>query len=185
MILTPKCVVRTSQGERFFSFTMLSLYTFEVHTGHHIGDEGSTPPLSSMRALLCSLLVPFQREITLAETGKLWTLPELAGVLRQGISVIQACTPLPRAIQAKPADGPPQDWWHIWAAGRHDMGFSEEEFWMLTPLMFQAVVDRIALASGTAQPSPEEKVNNLLRKVEFMNSAQGGIDSRPEALAWN
>lgn len=179
MILTPRVKVATLQGERILSFTMLSLYTFETLTGYQLGSEGQRADHASIRAFLHSLIIPFQQQTTLEQTGALWSIGQLPDILQEAVQLVGVCLPIPKPQRSQDGAKPLQDWYQIWAAGRLDMHFSEHEFWMLTPLMFQAVVDRLALAAGVEpEPTVEEKSKRVLAKVEQLVGAGYGVDMR-------
>lgn len=52
--------------------------------------------------------------------------------------------------QEKPADAKPLEWADTWALGRFDLGLSEDEFWHLSPGLFDALWRRLEEAGERA-----------------------------------
>lgn len=181
MILTPRLRIPLRSCSIDLTFTLLSLRSFEAETGEPLGFVAD---LGSVRSLLYAMAVPFQRDITPREIGRLFEPATLTAALPGITELIQAC--LPTSAPSRSQDGADAgqgggltNWLETWAIGRFDMRFGEDEFWLLTPAMYAAVVDRLRAAAGLEREmTMEERSAMVLRKVEMINEAWGGRDLR-------
>lgn len=119
--------------------TLLSLYRFEQVAGRN-----PAPGRAMTRTLLWSLLVTFQPHLTVRDVGALEPREYLAAV-DAAASLIEAHGGA-RAAQERSADAKPLEWRETWALGRFDLGLSEDEFWHLSPGLFDALWTRFELA---------------------------------------
>lgn len=175
MILAP--VVRIGQYK--LSFTMLSLYSFEASTGYQMSAVDGD--LTILRAMLRACLLPNHPDITELQAGAAFAAAELPYVFAEITALINASLPKPRSSPEPEARPNPADDWHrLWAIGRYSLHLTEQEFWGCTPLMWDALV-RVANAANGAPEEEltiEERSARILRKVEMINAAWGGVDLR-------
>lgn len=123
--------------------TLHGLYRFEQEAGRN-------PALgrAMTRTLLWSLLVTFQPRLTVRDVGALEP--------REYVAAVDAAASLiappggAQNAQERPADAKPLEWRETWALGRFDLGLSEDEFWHLSPGLFDALWSRFELAHERA-----------------------------------
>lgn len=159
---------------------MLSLFCFETSTGEQMSVAGGD--LRSLRAILRACLIPNHPDITEEQAGAAFAAADLPLVFAEVSCLINSCLPPPRSflVDSGAAAGPSTDWHRLWSMGRYDLRLSEEEFWGLTPLMWDTLVRRACAANGEpeAELTMEERSRRILAKVEMVNEAWGGRDLR-------
>lgn len=167
-------------GNYRLSFTLLSLYCFETSTGEQMSVSGGD--LRSLRAILRACLIPNHPDITEAQAGAAFAAADLPHVFAEISCLINSSLPPPRSFVADSGAtaGASTDWHRTWAMGRYDLRLSEEEFWGMTPLMWDTLVRRACAANGEAEAelTMEERSKRILAKVEMVNEAWGGRDLR-------
>lgn len=133
--------------------TLLALYKYEQRAGRSIF-ESSFAELESA-VLLVWALINDQPEIDEWAIGSL-TADKFPAAFGLGCNLITASLPPPKtkllptpgantALVAAPGPDSPTkvDWPRLWALGRRKMGLSEQEFWSLTPLMLDVLLETI------------------------------------------
>lgn len=96
------------------------------------------------RTLLWSLLVTFQPRLSVRDVGALEPREYVAAV-DAAVSLIEQPGAAADA-QKRRANAKPLDWAETWALGRFDLGLSEDEFWHLSPGLFDALWQRFEQA---------------------------------------
>lgn len=123
--------------------TMLSMYRFEKEAGRN-----PAPGRAMTRTLLWSLLVTFQPRLSVRDVGALEPREYVAAV--DAASILIAPPDGAQGAQERPAEAKPLDWAETWALGRFDLGLAEEEFWHLSPGLFDALWKRFEQAHERA-----------------------------------
>lgn len=123
--------------------TLYSLWRFEQEAGRN-----PAPGRAMTRTLIWSLLVTFQPRLTVRDVGALEPAEYVAAV-DAAASLIEPPGGA-QAAQERPADAKPLEWRETWALGRFDLGLSEDEFWHLSPGLFDALWHRFELAHERA-----------------------------------
>ena len=159
---------------------MLSLYCFEASTGEQLSVHGRD--MRALRAILRACLIPNHPGLTEEQAGAAFAAADLPSVFAEIACLINSSLPPPRSIlvDSGATAGHATDWHRMWAMGRYDLRLSEQEFWGLTPLMWDVLVRRACASNGEpdAELTMEERSKRILAKVEVVNEAWGGRDLR-------
>lgn len=143
LLLLPRREITLAGEPAVMACTLLSMYWFEQEAGRN------PPPGRAMtRTLLWSLLVTFQPRLTVRDVGALGPR-EYALAVDAATSLIAPAGGAEKA-QERPGDAKPLEWRETWALGRYDIGLSEDEFWHLSPGLFDALWHRVELAHERA-----------------------------------
>lgn len=138
LLLLPRREITLAGEPAVMACTLLSMYRFEQEAGRN-----PAPGRAMTRTLLWSLLVTFQPRLAVRDVGAL-------GPREYALAVDAAAALIapPGAANAKdrPADAKPLEWRETWALGRYDLGLAEDEFWHLSPGLFDALWHRVELA---------------------------------------
>lgn len=143
LLLLPRREITLAGEPAVMACTLLSIYRFEQEAGRN-----PAPGRAMTRTLLWSLLVTFQPRLTVRDVGALEP--------REYVAAIDAATALiappggAQDAQDRPTDAKPLDWADTWALGRFDLGLSEDEFWHLSPGLFDALWRRLEEAGERA-----------------------------------
>lgn len=139
LLLLPRREITLAGEPAVMACTLLGLYRFEQQAGRN-----PAPGRAMTRTLLWSLLITFQPRLTVRDVGALEP--------REYVAAVDAATALiepsggAQDAQERPADAKPLEWRETWALGRFDLGLSEDEFWHLSPGLFDALWTRFELA---------------------------------------
>ena len=139
LLLLPRREITLAGEPAVMACSLLSMYRFEQEAGRN-----PAPGRAMTRTLVWSLLVTFQPRLTVRDVGALQP--------REWAQAIHAAGELiaspggAKEAQERPADSKPLEWRETWALGRVDLGLSEEEFWHLSPGLFDALWARVEAA---------------------------------------
>lgn len=141
-LLLPRREITLAGEPAVMACTLLSIYRFEQEAGRN-----PAPGRAMTRTLLWSLLVTFQPRLSVRDVGALEP--------REYVAAIDAATALiaPPGGAAEGQENPSGkalDWADTWALGRFDLGLSEDEFWHLSPGLFDALWRRLEEAGERA-----------------------------------
>lgn len=123
--------------------TLLSMYRFEQEAGRN-----PAPGRTMTRTLVWSLLVTFQPHLSVRDVGALG--PREYALAIDAASALIAPPGGAEKARENPADAKPLEWRETWALGRVDLGLSEDEFWHLSPGLFDALWARVEAAHERA-----------------------------------
>lgn len=143
LLLLPRREVTIAGAPAIMASTLYAWYRFEEQAGRN-----PAPGRATSRTLLWSLLVTFQPGLTVRDVGALEP--------REWAAAINAASELiappggAETAKKRPADAKPLEWQETWALGRVDLGLSEDEFWHLSPSLFEALWHRVELAHERA-----------------------------------
>ena len=138
-LLLPRREITLAGEPAVMACTLLSLYRFEQQAGRN-----PAPGRAMTRTLLWSLLITFQPGLSVRDVGALEPAEYVAAV-DAAASLIEPPGGA-QGAQERPVDAKPLQWRETWALGRFDLGLSEDEFWHLSPGLFDALWTRFELA---------------------------------------
>lgn len=143
LLLLPRREIAIAGTPAIMASTLYAWYRFEEQAGRN-----PAPGRATSRTLLWSLLVTFQPGLSVRDVGALEPR-EWAQAIHAAGELI--ATPGAAAdAKEKPADAKPLEWRETWALGRVDLGLSEDEFWHLSPGLFDALWARVEAAHERA-----------------------------------
>lgn len=161
-------------------YTLAAVHRFEMMYGRGVKlNEDGCIPMAEFRALIWCMS---DGRINQVEIGRLIRLPNIAETIGAVVALVSQSTKRVEGLGG--SDSPEEeaatiDWIELWAIARVDMNLTTEEFWNLTPHMFQRLLLRVRRKYGVAdEESKENQVAGILRKVEMLNAAMGGKDLR-------
>lgn len=143
MLLLPRREVTIAGAPATMASTLYAWYRFEQQAGRH-----PAPGRATSRTLLWSLLVTFQPGLSVRDVGALE--PREWAVAIDAASALIASPGGAETAKERPPDAKPLEWRETWALGRFDLGLSEDEFWHLSPGLFDALWHRVELAHERA-----------------------------------
>ncbi len=143
LLLLPRREITLAGEPAVMACTLLSIYRFEQEAGRN-----PAPGRAMTRTLIWSLLCTFQPRLSVRDVGALEP--------REYVAAIGAATALiappggAQDAQERPTDTKALDWADTWALGRFDLGLAEDEFWHLSPGLFDALWRRLEEAGERA-----------------------------------
>lgn len=143
LLLLPRREIAIAGAPAVMASTLYGWYRFEQQAGRN-----PAPGRATSRTLLWSLLVTFQPQLTVRDVGALEPREWAAAI--NAASALIAPPGGADTAKERPADVNPLEWQETWALGRVDLGLSEDEFWHLSPGLFDALWHRVELAHERA-----------------------------------
>lgn len=119
--------------------TLHALARFEWATGK----SGPSHELSSIRTLLWALLDhdPLN-PISEYDIGQMDS-SEFSEATEAAFELLSSASPAPSSKPKDASSHDKTDWYGLWSLGRIDLSLSEEEFWALSPIQFDAMCKRL------------------------------------------